>query len=173
MIVWSVRGVAMAAGLTAATLALAGCPAPQRTPEPVAPPVELEPEPEPPEPEPPPEAGVVTLSKALMLGSQGMSDAARDAAADAFVSSFEQGLHHFRRCYAAGLARDPGVAGTIDVDVVLEADGSIYEVKLVANDLGDAAMVRCVRRAFHRLDYQPLADGQYFSVTAPIRFEPE
>jgi len=133
----------------------------------MGPPPESAPEP------PPPEAGVVKLSTALMLGGKGLSDEQTEQASDAFVASFNQGLAHFRRCYAPALQRNPELAGMISFDLILEADGSIYALELKTVKLDDPEMVRCVKRAFRKLNYGTLQEGQYFNVAAPVNFKPE
>lgn len=122
---------------------------------------------------PPPEAGNVRLSSAMMTGGQGMSKDAGAAASKAFVQVFDEGKAHFRRCYAPALERDPKRAGTIDVRVILQQDGSIYELVLVASDVEDPVLTDCVVGAFRKLKYQPLQDGELFSVTAPVKLSPE
>lgn len=89
----------------------------------------MAPEPEA-EPAPPPEAGVVELGAALMTGGAGMSSEARSEAKQAFLATFEESKGLFRRCYAPALERDSQLAGSMDVEVVLHADGSVYEVNL-------------------------------------------
>lgn len=125
-----------------------------------------------PEPEEPPEAGEVKLGPAIMTGGAGMSNEARQSAKEAFIASFNQGMHHFRRCYAPALQRNAELEGGVDVEVVLKPDGSIYEVKLVSAEIEDPALVRCVVKAFRKLSYQPLQDGELFSATAVVKLSP-
>ncbi len=156
---------------------LAGCPEPKPPAEPDPTPTsydtDMPGEPEPEEPVKQPEAGVVRLSAAMLVGGEGMSDGASSAASAAFMKAFEEGLPHFRRCYARGLEKNPALSGQVDVRLVLDKSGNIYELKLTSAELDDPAMVECVVAAFRKLKYAPLADGQYFSVTAPVKFKPE
>jgi hypothetical protein len=124
-------------------------------------------------PAPPPEAGNVRLGAAMMLGGEGISKGASDAASKAFVSTFEAGISHFRQCYAPGLSKNPALEGSVDVRVILGADGSIYELNVVHAALDDANVVQCLVQAFRKLRYAPLSDGQYFSVTAPLKLKPQ
>ena len=171
------RAAATFGGLLALLWTATGCPAP-KAPAPVAPDdsgdMDMEPLPSEPEPEaPPPEAGVVELGPALLTGGAGMSSEARGEAKKAFLSTFDESKHLFRRCYAEGLERNPQLAGSMDVEVVMHADGNIYEVNVPSAELDDPAMVRCVRRAFRELSYAPLRDGEMFSVTPVVKFKPE
>ncbi|MBW2526823.1 MAG: AgmX/PglI C-terminal domain-containing protein [Deltaproteobacteria bacterium] len=164
-------------GSSIAILAVAsGCPEPKAPPPPQddSAEVDMEPVESEPEPEPPPaEAGVVSLGPALMTGGAGMSSDARAAAKQAFIATFEKNKGKLRQCYAEALADSPQLDGSIDVEVVMHADGSVYEVNLPTVELDDEAMVRCVRRVFRRLRYEPLADGEMFSVTPVVKFKPE
>jgi len=169
--------VATLGGLLALLGVATGCPEPKAPPPP--PPddsgdMDMDPLPAEPEPEaPPPEAGVVELGPALMTGGAGMSSEARSQAKKAFLATFEAGKTHFRQCYAKGLDNNPELAGSIDVEVVMHADGTIYEINLPTVALDDEAMVRCVRRVFRELRYEPLKDGEMFSVTPVVKFKPE
>ena len=134
----------------------------------------MPPEPTPEEPlAPPPEAGDVRLGAAMMLGGEGISKGATDSASKAFVATFEAGMSHFRQCYARGLSKNPALAGSVDIQVILSADGSIYELNVVHAALDDADVVQCMTQAFRKLKYSPLSDGQYFSVTAPLKLKPQ
>jgi len=133
------------------------------------PPPPASPAPEP----PPPEAGSVTLGPVMMTGTMGMSSGARDEAKRAFIAAFESGTGLFRRCYASALARNPTLAGTMDVEVVLSRDGSVYELKPGSVQLEDVELVRCALEALRQLRYAPLGDGDYFSITPVLHFKPQ
>ena len=131
-------------------------------------------EPPPPEPAPPPpEAGNIRLGAAMMTGGEGLSEAASKAASKSFVETFEAGKSHFRQCYARGLSKNPALAGSLDVRVILNQDGSIYELNLVHAGLDDPEVVQCMLQAFRKLSYAALMDGSFFSVTAPLKLKPE
>lgn len=119
------------------------------------------------------EAGSVKLGAAMMTGGLGMSDGARAQAKNAFIAAFEAGKAPFRRCYAAAVGRSPGLTGRMDVEVVLARDGSVYELKPGSAKLDDPQMERCVLQALRELGYEPLADGEYFSITPVLTFAPE
>lgn len=170
------RAVATIGGLVGMLWGASGCPEPKAPPPPPlddSAGVDMEPVPSEPEPAPPPQAGVVELGPALMTGGAGMSSEARAEAKRAFLATFAEHRAELRQCYAAALQRDPQLAGSMDVEVVIHADGSVYEVNLPSVELDDEAMVRCVRRAFRDIRYAPLVDGEMFSVTPVVQFSPE
>lgn len=157
---------------------VAGCPAPKppEAAEPALDPnaVDMPAEPtEPPPSEPPPEAGHVKLGIAMMTGGRGMSESAGSAATKAFIAAFEQKNFLFRRCYAPGLEKDPALAGSVDVRVIVDRSGKLVELSLVSSKLANAQVTDCVVEAFKQLDYAPLQDGELFSVTAPVKLAPE
>jgi hypothetical protein len=115
----------------------------------------------------------VKLGSVMMTGGLGMSAAAREESKRAFIASFEANSSQFRRCYAAALGRNPSLAGSFDVEVVIARDGSLYELKPGSGDLGDAELVRCAEQALRGLRYEPLRDGEYFSITPVLQFKPE
>ena len=170
------RYAAVLVGLGLLTGTTAGCPSPKAPPprESDLNPADFDvPEPESEPPQPPPEAGVVELGPAMMTGGTGMSTGAKDAAKEAFLASFENGKHLFRRCYAQGLERNAELAGAIDIEVILNATGKVVELKTVSVELDDPGTVRCVKRALRELSYQPLDDGELFSITPVVKFRPE
>jgi outer membrane biosynthesis protein TonB len=171
------RRLLLAATAACCAFVLSGCPDPKPAQEPDPMPTsygtDMPGEPPPEAPVAEPEAGAVRLSAAMLIGGEGMSDAASSAASAAFMKAFEDGLPHFRRCYARGLEKNAELSGQVDVRLVLDQSGNIYELKLTSAELDDPAMVECVVAAFRKLKYAPLADGQYFSVTAPVKFKPE
>ncbi len=163
--------------IAVAGLVQVGCPEP-KTAEQVALPLDdvgedMPDDTAPPPPPPPPEAGSVRLGSAMMTGGNGLSREGSKAASKAFVEAFEAGKSHFRQCYAKGLERDATRQGSVDVRVILDRSGQIYEMTLVASDLEDPVLTDCIVEAFRKLQYAPLLDGELFSVTAPVKLAPE
>ena len=130
-------------------------------------PTSLEPAP------PPPEAGRIHLGAAMLIGGEGLTDDAQSAASKAFMKAFDDGISHFRQCYAPGLEKNPSLSGQVDVRVVLDQSGNIYELKLTSAELDDPAVVDCIVSAFRKLRYAPLQGGRFFSVTAPVKLDPK
>lgn len=78
----------------------------------------------------------------------------------------------FRGCYRAGLARDPKLAGRIATRFVIDLDGWVRKVRIVEDELGDADVADCVRRAFVGLQYAA-PEGGSVTVVYPLVFQPE
>jgi hypothetical protein len=77
----------------------------------------------------------------------------------------------FRRCYQAGLARDPTLSGRVSVRFVIEEDtGVVRDVKDGGSDLSDNAVVACVMEEFKELRF-PAPSGDV-TVSYPIVFTP-
>ena len=149
---------------------------PPRYPAPPPPPVYWGPAPPgaqapPPVTQPLPEAGSVTLSAALLVGGNGMSQPALDASTEQFIQSFNAGVAYFRQCYAPGLQRNPNLAGRITAHVVIASNGAVYDLQKTSVELVDAAVADCAFEAFRKLRYAPPA-GQLFAVDAPVLFVP-
>ena len=89
------------------------------------------------------------------------------------MKAFDDGISHFRQCYAPGLEKNPSLSGQVDVRVVLDQSGNIYELKLTSAELDDPAVVDCIVSAFRKLRYAPLQGGRFFSVTAPVKLDPK
>jgi hypothetical protein len=55
-----------------------------------------------------------------------------------------QSYGRYRRCYEAGLARDPALSGSVTTRFVIQKDGSISSQADAGSDLPDEAVVRCI-----------------------------
>jgi hypothetical protein len=92
------------------------------------------------------------------------------------------GFGEMKRCYEAGLARDPGLRGTVRVRFTVAPDGTVRDAAdadLNALDplawtvgersapIGNAAVRDCVVAAFRKLVFPPPTGGA-FSITYPI-----
>ena len=107
----------------------------------------------------------------MLLGGVGMSDGAIDRSGKEFVAVFNANLHLLRRCYGEAASRLPGLAGTVDVKVVVRADGSVYELKHLGGSLTDPALVDCTMKALSSLAYRP-HPGDLFAVETPVEYSP-
>lgn len=56
----------------------------------------------------------------------------------------------FQLCYEAGRARNPGLAGRVDIRFLINTDGSVGQAMIVDTDL-PSPMARCVVDAFYGL----------------------
>jgi hypothetical protein len=83
-----------------------------------------------------------------------------------------QNFGRFRKCYEAGLARDPSLRGKVAVRFVIGRDGAVTTVGDGGSDLPDAATTKCVQAAFSALSF-PKPEGGIVMVTYPLDFKPE
>jgi hypothetical protein len=78
----------------------------------------------------------------------------------------------FRKCYEAGLARDPQLRGRVAARFVIGKDGAVTNVTDDHSDMPDAEVTRCVLTAFYQIRFpKPEGDG-ILTVVYPIRLEP-
>ena len=77
----------------------------------------------------------------------------------------------YRACYEAGRARDPRLAGIVNVEYVIGEDGATRDAKNSGSTLPDAEVVACVVDVFGTVRYPP-PEGGIVSVVYPIAFEP-
>jgi hypothetical protein len=83
-----------------------------------------------------------------------------------------QRLGFMRRCYAAGLARRPALAGRLAMRFVIGNDGAVSVVRNAGSDLADAATVDCVARVLQGTAF-PRPEGGIVTVVAPFRLSPK
>jgi len=77
-----------------------------------------------------------------------------------------------RRCYEAGLARDPKLTGRVVVKFVVEKkDGKVSSAEDNGSDLPDAATVACVVGVYKTMVFP--APWDRMTITYPIVFSPE
>ncbi len=76
-------------------------------------------------------------------------------------------------CYADGLTRDPGLAGTINVRLTIGGDGHVLSAtapkEAAADALTDATVVGCVETEFKGLRFPPTGRG-LVSLVYPVVF---
>jgi TonB family protein len=74
-------------------------------------------------------------------------------------------------CYENGLLRDPNLRGRVSVGFVIDPDGAVSDVRDAKSDMLDAAVVRCVVRAFRSLSFPPEPKpGPNETVVYPMTF---
>jgi TonB family protein len=59
------------------------------------------------------------------------------------------------RCYEAGLALRPDLAGRVDVRVSIGAEGRVTSVTVVESTLGDAQVEACIARTLSDARFPP------------------
>lgn len=77
----------------------------------------------------------------------------------------------FKRCYEAGLARDPKLAGTVSVRFTIDTSGLVEGAANDGSSLPDQAVVACIVGAFGKLVFEK-PNGGVVTVVYPIVFEP-
>jgi hypothetical protein len=77
----------------------------------------------------------------------------------------------FRKCYEAGLGRNPNLAGRVNVSFVIDRTGAVAEAHDQGSTLPDAQAVQCVVGGFGKLSFPP-PDGGIVTVVYPIQFNP-
>ena len=78
---------------------------------------------------------------------------------------------HALMCYRRRLEEAPGLAGTMNLDLIIGTDGRISAVYLnrTLSTLDDAELLDCIRRAVQARTYPP-AYGGSVTITYPFRF---
>ena len=77
-----------------------------------------------------------------------------------------------KRCYEAGLARDPNLTGRVTTMFVISSTGEVTSLERVpggADEMPDAAVSHCVREHFATFTFPPMPNQ---SVIYPIVFNP-
>jgi len=82
-----------------------------------------------------------------------------------------QNFGRFRRCYDAGLARDPELQGIVEVHFTIDQAGETKQISERGSTLKDAEVKKCVTDAFTGLSF-PQPEGGVVTVTYPIQLEP-
>lgn len=77
----------------------------------------------------------------------------------------------FRKCYEAGLGRDPHLTGRVAIRFVIDLDGKVSSAQIADNTLPDCAVSACVRDKFKALAF-PEPEGGIVTVVYPIWLEP-
>jgi hypothetical protein len=77
-----------------------------------------------------------------------------------------------RRCYEAGLARNPTLEGRVEIQFVIGEDGMVSMTKsTAATTLRDDEVVKCVQMEFHYIGF-PKPTGGSVAVVYPVDLEP-
>ncbi len=120
------------------------------------------------EPPPPTLAGAPPAVAGVAAGPTTVSGRLPPEVVERIVRADFPGM---RRCYDAGLAKNPRLAGTVTVRFVIRETGNVTQATDGGSDLPDAGVVKCVVARFASLGY-PAPSGGVVAVTYPIRFAP-
>jgi TonB family protein len=75
-----------------------------------------------------------------------------------------------RRCYEAGLRRNPAMGGQVTVRFVISPQGRVSSASVTSSTLGDRATESCISRAVRAARFPPPTGGGVVMVTYPISF---
>ncbi|MBI4951969.1 MAG: AgmX/PglI C-terminal domain-containing protein, partial [Myxococcales bacterium] len=78
---------------------------------------------------------------------------------------------YLRECFEEGLARQPGLAGLVNVHFTIGLEGDVTVSSTEGSTIGDPAVVGCVRERFTSVQF-PKPEGGVVTVTYPIAFAP-
>ncbi len=80
-------------------------------------------------------------------------------------------INQIRSCYNAGLAKDPKLAGTVEIEFVIDGTGKVSEAT-VKQHLADKAVGECVAKAIERWAFPQPTGGGSVRVKYPFVLEP-
>jgi TonB family protein len=72
-------------------------------------------------------------------------------------------------CYETELAKNPHLAGRVDVRFTIEATGTVSDSAVESSTLGNATVETCIARAVRRWEFPKPADGKQVIVTYPFQ----
>jgi TonB family protein len=78
-------------------------------------------------------------------------------------------FRRFRACYQQGLAKDPGVEGTVSVKFIIDLNGAVESVSLAGGSLTDPQVTNCIVEVYRSLIFPKPEDGKVM-VTYPLDF---
>jgi hypothetical protein len=77
----------------------------------------------------------------------------------------------FRKCYDAGLARDPGLRGRVTTRFLIDPDGRVSKAHVAGNELTDCEVTTCMIEELKQCVF-PKPEGGVVTVVYPLVFEP-
>jgi hypothetical protein len=76
----------------------------------------------------------------------------------------------FRKCYQAGLEKNPRLAGTVRVKFVIDRAGDVATAMNGGSDIDDQGVVSCILHAVQNITF-PQPDGGIVTVVYPMTFK--
>jgi hypothetical protein len=76
-----------------------------------------------------------------------------------------------RKCYEAGLGRNPKLQGRVAVKFVIDLDGHVASAEDFQSDIPDRVVIQCVVAEYGKLTF-PKPEGGIVTVVYPIIFNP-
>lgn len=77
-----------------------------------------------------------------------------------------------RKCYEAGLARNPKLSGTVKVKFAIDGTGRVVLAASESSDLQDSSVTQCVVRVFRAMQFPPSGEGMT-TVSYPVKLKPD
>jgi hypothetical protein len=90
---------------------------------------------------------------------------------EVIMRPIRQRIGCLRQCYESGLARQPGIAGRVVFQFVVEDDGWVRKVKVRESELAAPEVEECMRSELVGLGYEAPTGGGRITVVYPIVFE--
>jgi hypothetical protein len=82
-------------------------------------------------------------------------------------------VDEIRRCYDAGLAKNPSLRGTIELEYVINEGGAVASVEdLTGDDFADRKVSRCVARSMRQWQFDVRPNNGSVTVRQPIELSP-
>lgn len=77
----------------------------------------------------------------------------------------------FRKCYQAALAKNPALAGRVNVKFTIDPDGKVSNAKDEGSTLASAGVINCIIIAFGKLKFPAVKDAST-TIVYPLVLEP-
>lgn len=84
------------------------------------------------------------------------------------VAAVDRKAGQLKQCYALGFDRDPKLAGSLTMKLLVGESGDVLGVADVGSSVGDRSVVRCVARSMRSLALPAPSDGRRALVTYPL-----
>jgi hypothetical protein len=120
---------------------------------------------------PPPSAFLPAAALPLVRVTIGTPIVSGRLPAAVVTRGLSQSRDRFRRCYAEGLAADPGLEGEVQARLVIGRDGAVAGASETGPRLPDPEVAACVLGALRTAAF-PAPDGGIATVAVALRFAP-
>jgi periplasmic protein TonB len=86
-------------------------------------------------------------------------------------ASFRSVRQHVFACYQRALKLDPSLAGTLQIEIVVDADGRAKSARAIRSTFADTSIIACIVSAMMRVEFE--AGGQHdATLVIPFVFVP-
>lgn len=91
--------------------------------------------------------------------------------ADAVARTIRQGMQAIKGCYQRALKRNPKLTGKIGIRMTISATGSVTDVEIETDSLGDSQVTACIEGFARRWRFPPPDGGGTAEVAVPFVFQ--